>query len=651
MACKKRKNPQKISAVRSGGGYWIWLDNEISPDSNGEFFEEIEISHSVSVRLRISCDSNYAVYINDALAAFGQYADYPWYKVYDEIELSTFFTVGVNCIKIIVWYYGENFSTYYKGKPGVWYEWEIGDKTVCVSSRRTLCCKSENYLNGLQKIITPQLGYSFCYDTCVYSPPLAKAVEIPPLARELYLRPINRCVLGERSEGILIDEAKHMYDLGRERAGLLFIRFEAEKEAKLKISYGEHITDGCVRSEINGRSFSVELIGCGKIVEYMNPFRRLGGRFLQVECDEPFKIDAIGLQEIEYPVTEIPFVVGDSLQQKIYDVSVRTLKLCMHEHYEDTPWREQALYCFDARNQMLCGYSAFCEFTFPKANLNLIAQACRKDKLLPICFPSSIDLTIPSFSLHYIIAVEEYLRFSGDVDFVKTIYPRLCEIVDVFTDRLEGGLTPIFYGDKGYWNFYDWAEGLEGKLYEVDEKSFDLILNALLVFALLRLRAIAIKLKENTSKVDKLIPLINEAIRNVFYDEKTGLFSTFAGEMHFSETGNALAILCGAAGESSGAVAKKIAASELLPASLSMKCFSYDALLQTDFALYRQYIMDDIDSRCGRMLERNAASFWETEDGERAFDGAGSLCHGWSAMPIYYYRLLCGQPTPSDMVL
>lgn len=45
MACKKRKNPQKISAVRSGGGNWIWLDNEISPDSYGEFFEEIEISH------------------------------------------------------------------------------------------------------------------------------------------------------------------------------------------------------------------------------------------------------------------------------------------------------------------------------------------------------------------------------------------------------------------------------------------------------------------------------------------------------------------------------------------------------------------------------------------------------------------------------
>ena len=31
---------------------------------------------------------------------------------------------------------------------------------------------------------------------------------------------------------------------------------------------------------------------------------------------------------------------------------------------------------------------------------------------------------------------------------------------------------------------------------------------------------------------------------------------------------------------------------------------------------------------------------WETEDGERAFSNAGSLCHGWSALPIYYYHIL-----------
>jgi hypothetical protein len=40
------------------------------------------------------------------------------------------------------------------------------------------------------------------------------------------------------------------------------------------------------------------------------------------------------------------------------------------------------------------------------------------------------------------------------------------------------------------------------------------------------------------------------------------------------------------------------------------------------------------------MLENGATSFWETIEGEAAFDKAGSLCHGWSALPVYYYNIL-----------
>ena len=35
------------------------------------------------------------------------------------------------------------------------------------------------------------------------------------------------------------------------------------------------------------------------------------------------------------------------------------------------------------------------------------------------------------------------------------------------------------------------------------------------------------------------------------------------------------------------------------------------------------------------MLRNGATTFWETEKGEADFDGAGSLCHGWSAIPLY----------------
>ncbi|MBQ9941314.1 MAG: hypothetical protein IJO74_07235 [Clostridia bacterium] len=71
-----------------------------------------------------------------------------------------------------------------------------------------------------------------------------------------------------------------------------------------------------------------------------------------------------------------------------------------------------------------------------------------------------------------------------------------------------------------------------------------------------------------------------------------------------------------------------------------MICFKYDALLKTDKEKYKKYILDDIRKKYKKMLGQGATSFWETENGANDFDNAGSLCHGWSSMPIYYYNIL-----------
>ena len=38
------------------------------------------------------------------------------------------------------------------------------------------------------------------------------------------------------------------------------------------------------------------------------------------------------------------------------------------------------------------------------------------------------------------------------------------------------------------------------------------------------------------------------------------------------------------------------------------------------------------------MLDAGATTFWETEIANKS--PGGSLCHGWSALPIYYYEIL-----------
>lgn len=618
---------------------WIWRQGEYGADEYAEFYDTINYSTG-KIILKISCDSNYAVYIDEKLAAFGQYADYPWYKIYDTIDLTEKTKPGKNNVKIVVWYYGENFSTYYKNRPGLWYEIYENDKLVRCSCKDTLCCKSENYKNGYRKIITGQLGYSFCYDTRERKTTLLNAEEIEDIAKEMHPRPVSKLNFGPFIKGKSINKTKQLYDLNCERAGLFYVRFKSESGVKLNVSYGEHLRGGKVNRLIGGRDFSVEIIGNGQTVEYINPFRRLGARYLQVEGDGAFEIEEIGLIQTDYPVKEVPFRLKDALRQKIYDTSVRTLRLCMHEHYEDTPWREQSLYCLDSRNQMLCGYFAFREFTFAKANLKLIAEDQRSDGLLSICFPSSVDLTIPSFSLHYVLAAEEYLRYSGDIRFVKSIYPRLRELIDIFLKRTENGLVPTFYGEEKYWNFYDWAEGLEGNLGQKDGKAFDLILNALLSLALSRMETIAQEIGDKNSEYAGRATELNAAINRSFFCGEQAVYKTYKRGGHIGELGNALAILCGAAKAFEGQIAEKLTQNCMIPCSLSLRCFVYDALLQTDRIRYREYVLKDVETRYKKMLDEGVATFWETEEGAAAFGGAGSLCHGWSAMPVYYYHIL-----------
>ena len=76
----------------------------------------------------------------------------------------------------------------------------------------------------------------------------------------------------------------------------------------------------------------------------------------------------------------------------------------------------------------------------------------------------------------------------------------------------------------------------------------------------------------------------------------------------------------------------------MTPISLSMQCFKYDALLKVDEEKYRSFILEDIEKIYVPMLDGGTGTVWETEIGESDFSRAGSLCHGWSAMPVYYYH-------------
>ncbi|MDO4740400.1 MAG: family 78 glycoside hydrolase catalytic domain [Eubacteriales bacterium] len=634
-----------------GRARWIWADAAQEWDQYAEFIDEFDWNGE-ELTLQISADSNYAAYCNGRPVYSGQYADFPYDKVYDEIDLRPFAQRGANRLAVVVWYYGMGNMGYYPAQGALCYAVHRGGELACASGENTLSRLSPAYTQGLRKVITGQLGYSFRYDLTKEdgfpaqdAPSFApsRLIDKPACAR---IRPQKRCVIGEAAPARCIssEEDRHfLFDLGQESVGYLCVEIDSDAEQELLIAYGEHLADGGVRRLVGGRDFSVQLRLRKGRNAYVNPFRRLGLRYIEVFCEAPVRIEKMTVLPVEYPVREAggrPEM--NDMQKRIYDVCLRTLRLCMHEHYEDTPWREQALYAMDSRNQMLCGYYAFREFEFARANLLLMSKDERADGLLSICTPSANDLTIPSFSLHYFTEVWEYTHFSGDLTLAREVFPKLGRIMQAFVSRLSGGLVPIFEG-KTHWNFYEWSEGLSGALNAAEEGGrFDAALNCLLSLALRMMGSIARAIGE----ADVYSALAGEvacAVRARFYDENTGLFVNSTADETPSELVNALAVLCGAAqGEEALRIARRLAQEDngLTGATLSMLCFKYDALLLADRERYRPYILEDIARRYGKMLDAGATTFWETEKGEADFDDAGSLCHGWSAMPVYYYHTL-----------
>lgn len=624
---------------------WIWLKETESVDSYGDFFSEFTYT-SGKMYIQLSADSNYALYINGAFVNSGQYADYPYYKVYDKIDITDFCKAGNNQLAITVWYYGiVGSQTYTKGNAGLRFEIYQDDTLIVFSDNSTLSRRNPNYISQ-NKLITPQLGLTFFYDATKpemwqtgADSSFAESREVPQ-DLPLYERPNKKYEICQRIESVLVKRSQRdwIYDLGREEVGYLTLRMKSPAKQKITVAFGEHLTDGNVRWLNNGRDFSVSILVDEGVTEYTNYFRRLGLRYLEIISQEDLEIEFASVLPCMYPLQYVKREFNNTTIQRIYDTAVRTLELCMHEHYEDCPWREQALYALDSRNQIICGYYAFKEYRFARASLLLLSKSIRQDGLLTICAPSDLALTIPSFSLHYFTEILEYTKYSGDKTLAQEVLPVLKTILEAFLSRMTEGLVPKFDG-KEHWNFYEWTEGMADE--EHTATGFDAALNCLLSLALQNMQKIC-DLLDIPADYTENAQALNNRIRQVFLQKEEGLFANGAEGAGRSELVNALAVLCGAASpEDTKTICRALTEhSSLVETSLSTRCFKYDALLLQDKEKYSAYILEDIIRRYTKMLDAGATSFWETELGEADFWGAGSLCHGWSAMPVYYFSIL-----------
>lgn len=438
-------------------------------------------------------------------------------------------------------------------------------------------------------------------------------------------------------------------DAEQEEAGVLELELDAPKGTIIDVGYGEHLEDLRVRTSIGGRHFANRYVAGEGHQTFLHPFLRLAGRYIQVHITPPSGAEAqpiilqyAGIRPTNYPVAQTgSFKSSDSLHDKIWDVSRRTLELCMHEHYEDCPWREQALYAMDARNQALAGYYCFGNYDFAKASWQLLGQGMNeKDGFLELCSPGQVGVNIPSFSLAWILALDDYVLFSGDLAFVKSqllIARRLIERCD------KGSTGPIIGTPQGprMWNFYEWAPGLDGSG-EMKAERLEAPLNLFYLLALDAAARIAKESGEGGEEFAEKARELRAAFSGTFWDSKERAYRTRVGDdkaPHFAELTQALAILAGVVPDTEiGGLRERLARGDngLVPCTISHTLYKFEALL-TDKERFAPRVFELIARDWGYMLGQGATCFWETIDGASAFGNAGSLCHGWSGIPAWFY--------------
>lgn len=453
------------------------------------------------------------------------------------------------------------------------------------------------------------------------------------------------------------DGAYVVVDLGGERVGWIDLELELPCGAsglEVHIAHGEHLDDLRVRAAVGGRNFFSRCRPGPGRTRFVHRLTRIAGRYLQLHLRGSAggaTLHYAGLEEVELPLKrELEFSCGDSLHEAIRQTGLDTLKLCMHEHYEDCPWREQALYANDSRNQALCGYYGFGEYAFPLASFALLGRSLGEDGFLELCAPMRFERTIPAFSMAWVLCLADHLRYSGQREPARRWAPQAVRMVQAWLDARVDGVMPSPTGGR-FWHFYDWAEGLSGtgegctSFGELEDMRFDAPLNLYLLMACeaaAELAAVA-DAEQIAGQLREQARRLRHAIEVKFWDASAGLYATYLApegtRSHHGELTQALAI-CARAGtpEKLSALRQRLLEEDprLVPTTLSQSLYTFEALCSGG-PRERGAVFERIRRDWGGMLFAGATSFWETQRGGWDFDCAGSCCHGWSAVPVYFY--------------
>lgn len=259
--------------------------------------------------------------------------------------------------------------------------------------------------------------------------------------------------------------------------------------------------------------------------------------------DEPLTIADIRARFTAYPaVATARFSSDDPLLQRIFEVGWRTVRLCSHETFMDTPYWEQLQYIGDTRIQALVMLYMTGDDRLVRNAIELFDQSRIPDGLTQSRYPTDLPQIIPPFSLFWIGMQHDLWWYGGDKEFARRFLDANRGVLSWFEARLApSGLL----GRMEWWNFADWIDGWPHGEPPQLEDGQSVILSLQFAIALREAAALedAVGSVTVAARYRALAREIAAAARRLAWDEARGLLADTPAKDRFSQHASILAVL------------------------------------------------------------------------------------------------------------
>ena len=219
--------------------------------------------------------------------------------------------------------------------------------------------------------------------------------------------------------------------------------------------------------QLFGHTSHYTVAGCGteETPEEYEPFWFRTFRYVQLRIETAE--EALTVLDFRFRATGYPlevhtrFTASDPSFAPIWDISLRTLRRCMHETYMDCPFYEQLQYAMDSRSEILYTYSLSADDRLARQAMEAFRRSQRPDGLVNCDAPTVGSNVIPGFSIYYLLMVHDHMMYFGDPALVRQHLPAIDGILAFFDRSLDASGLVGKIGGKlmraRYWSYIDWA--------------------------------------------------------------------------------------------------------------------------------------------------------------------------------------------------